>query len=114
MKSKTGTLVKLTHFEPHRASVLAHNGENARKVPAMYLVGVAPSLPPMSARGPNTGSVNHSVALSREFVEQRLCFLKVTSVEALGEPTVNRREQSAGLSALALVSLESGETDRGP
>jgi hypothetical protein len=64
--------------------------------------------------GPNTGSVIHSVALSREFVEQRLCFLKVTGVEALGEPTVDRGEQSASLGLLALIAPESGETDGGP
>jgi hypothetical protein len=55
-----------------------------------------------------------SLALSREFVEQRLRFLQVKGIEALGEPPVDRREQSAGLRVLALLTPESGKTGRGP
>ena len=60
MKAETGSLVKLAHFETHRASVLPpHNGENVRKVPVMYLVGVAPGLAPMSTRGQTLHAVCH-------------------------------------------------------
>jgi hypothetical protein len=41
--------------------------------------------------------------LSRELLEQRLGLLEVGRVTALGEPTVDRREELVSLSAFALL-----------
>ena len=55
-----------------------------------------------------------SALLVVEFDEQSLGLSQIGRVEALGEPPIDRREQSEGLRVLALGAPESGETDRGP
>ena len=39
-----------------------------------------------------------------QLIEQRLRFLQIECIEALGEPAVHRREKVAGFGALALVA----------
>ena len=46
-------------------------------------------------------------------VEQRLCFLQIERVEALGEPAVDRGEKLASLIPLALIAPEAGEASGG-
>jgi hypothetical protein len=41
-----------------------------------------------------------------QFIEQRLSFFQIKSVEPLGEPTVHRREKFASLLLLALIAPE--------
>ena len=41
-----------------------------------------------------------------KLIEQRLGLLQIERVEAFGEPVVDRSEQIAGLSPLALIGLE--------
>jgi hypothetical protein len=44
----------------------------------------------------------------RQLIEQRLRFLQIERVEALGEPAVDRSEKIAGLILLALIAPEPG------
>ncbi len=46
--------------------------------------------------------------------QQRLRLLQVSGVKALGEPTVDRRQQLAGLVPLALALPQPTQTHRGP
>jgi len=50
--------------------------------------------------------------LSIHLVEQRLCLLKISGIEALSKPSINRREQTLGLIASALSLQDSGEAHR--
>ena len=50
---------------------------------------------------------------SCQLIEQRLGVLEVGGVEAFGEPAVDRREQVAGLGALALIAPQASEAGRG-
>jgi hypothetical protein len=47
--------------------------------------------------------------LCLQFVEQRLGFLEVRRVKALGEPAIDRCQEVAGFGPLALLLLESSE-----
>ena len=42
--------------------------------------------------------------LRTEFVEQRLCLFEIGHVEALSEPTIDRREEVASFRAAALIA----------
>jgi hypothetical protein len=53
------------------------------------------------------GAGNH-ISL-RQLIEQRLCFVEIGGVEALGEPAVDRREKVAGFGVAALVAAQPGE-----
>src|SRR6266446_9181835 len=53
------------------------------------------------------------VFLHTKLVQQCLGLLQIERVEALAEPPVDRREQSAGLIALALVAPEPGKAGGG-
>jgi hypothetical protein len=50
--------------------------------------------------------------VSIHLVEQSLCLLEIRSIEALSEPSVNRRKQTLGLIASALSLQESAEAHR--
>jgi hypothetical protein len=50
---------------------------------------------------------------SSQLVEQRLCFFEIGSVEAFGEPAIDRREKVAGRGVAALVAAEPGEARGG-
>src|SRR5258708_34667080 len=50
-----------------------------------------------------------SIGLDTQLVEQRLCVLQVSGVEAFGEPVVDFSEQSARLFALAFVAEQPRE-----
>jgi len=51
---------------------------------------------------------------SPQLFEQRLGFLQVERVEALGEPAIDRGEKIVGLLSFALIALEPGDTRRRP
>jgi hypothetical protein len=53
------------------------------------------------------------VAGSRQFVGQGFRLLQVSRAEAFGEPAVDRREEVAGFSVMALVEAEPGEARGG-
>src|SRR5262245_57395050 len=57
--------------------------------------------------------VSTGVAL-RQRVEQRLGFLEVSRIKALGEPAIDRRKQLVGLSAFPLLLPQAGEAQSGP
>src|SRR5262249_55523935 len=60
-----------------------------------------------------SGGGERSGRLRTQLVEQRLCLLEIGSIEAFGEPAVDRREQIAGFGAAALVAAEPGEAHGG-
>src|SRR5712671_5817147 len=51
---------------------------------------------------------------SRQLVEQRLCFLQIDGVEALGEPAEDRCQQTARFGPPALFAPQPREARRGP
>ena len=48
----------------------------------------------------NVVTAKSAVGLRIERLKQRLCFLKIARLETFGEPTVDRREEIAGLISL--------------
>ena len=59
-----------------------------------------------------TGLLETPMAGSRQLVEQRLRLFQIGSVEAFGEPAVDRREAITGFGSAILVTLEPGEAHR--
>ena len=55
---------------------------------------------------------NPSFPVSHQFVEQRLRLFQVCSVEAFGEPAINRSEEIAGFAMLALFGQQVGQCRR--
>jgi len=72
-------------------------------MPRFHCADTTP-VPPASLRGRKD--------LSGEFAKQRLRLLEVRSVEPLGEPPVDLREQRDGLLAMSLLVEQSCETHR--
>src|SRR5262245_61569843 len=78
---------------------------------------VQPRLPPPDRSSCSTGQAwdadgagapTSSVSLY-QLIQQCSCFLEIGRVEAFGKPAIDRREQIAGVAALALVAPEAGE-----
>jgi len=59
-----------------------------------------------------TGLLETPMAGSPQLVEQRLRLFQIGSVEAFGEPAVDRREAITGFGSAILVTLEPGEAHR--
>ena len=55
----------------------------------------------------------YACALSPKFLQERLGFLEVGGVKALGEPAVDRRQQLAGFGALALALPQASQAGGG-
>src|SRR6266699_2706951 len=55
-----------------------------------------------------------TAVLSAQLVQERHGFLEVRRVKPLGEPAINRGEELAGLSRLALLLPEAGQAHGSP
>src|SRR5262249_42117900 len=69
---------------------------------------------PIRSHGPVMHVKSCGACTLRECLQQRLGLLEVSRVKTLGEPAVDRRQERAGFSALALLLPQAAQAGRSP